>query len=312
MLTLNILKTHQACSKRVIGDLNTFNSNDQKSWDTMYSLVMDKKYAKNTRNFSRNIVGTPVDNGIAPIYVVPRVRAGPSYLSIPLIGVNNNDVQYCPISKGFPMQDVSSFTLGPIVGEGLCLVNAAFSKSICIAHIEGGGIVDFNRKNFWRRAKKPQHTVLAINDEQISVDGTVYNTQEWLRANECLWFPQWETWRRSVALCSKGDFHWTDGLGETISYRHGTNYLNFVQWKKECYIRPSYELLPQTEVFRFLQMLWAEHNIPLGLVHPKGISEVGEQPITHEFIRNMYDSPNIMCCQPYVVVGKLLNVPILP
>jgi len=87
-------------------------------------------------------------DGIAPIYVVPRIKTRPSYLSIPLIGVDINSVQYCPISKGFPMQDVSSFTLGPIVGEGLCLVNAAFSKSICIAHIEGGGFPDLKSNSF--------------------------------------------------------------------------------------------------------------------------------------------------------------------
>lgn len=81
------------------------------------------------------------------IYFIPRERGGPSYKSVPLEGVINDDVQYCPISKGYPMQDVSSFTLGPIVGEGLCLVNSAFSKSICIMHIEGGGKVDLKRKN---------------------------------------------------------------------------------------------------------------------------------------------------------------------
>ncbi|CAH6419195.1 Hypothetical protein HVR_LOCUS393 [uncultured virus] len=310
MLTLNILRTHNVSSKRIIGDFNTFDNKDQQSWDIMYSIVMDKKYAKNTRNFSRNITGVPFENGEAPIYVVPRIRTGPSYLSIPLIGVNIEHVQYCPISKGFPMQDVSSFTLGPIVGEGLCLVNAAFSKSICVAHIEGGGIVDFKRKNFWRRAKKPHLTILVIDNENILVDGIINNAQEWLRRNEHLWYPQWEIWRQSIALCSKGDFHWTDGLGETIAYHKDNRYLNFVQWKKECYIQPSYELLPQTTVFQFLQTIWRDNNIPLGLVHPKGMSDIGEYPITREFIRNMYDSSEIMCCQPYVVAGKLLDVPI--
>ena len=310
MLTLNVLRTHPACSHRVVGDLNTFNSDDPILWNTMYKVVMDKKYAKNTRNFSTGIVGTPVEDTIAPIYVIPRTRGGPSYLSVPLIGVNIEHVQYCPISKGFPMQDVSSFTLGPIVGEGLCLVNAAFSKCITIGHIEGGGSVDFKRKTFWKRSKNPHHNIVNINNEEISVDGVIYGTHEWLHNNENLWFPQWDLWRKSVAMCSKGDFHWTDNMGSVISYRKGTDYLNFIQWKKECYIRPSYELLPTTDVYKFLYTVWFEHNIPLGLVHPKARNEHGEQQITSDFIRNMYDSPDIMCCQPYVVAGRLMNVPI--
>lgn len=153
-------------------------------------------------------------------------------------------------------------------------------------------------------------TVLFVDSQTISVDSVIYNIHDWLRTNEHLWFSSWDTWRKSIALCSRGDFHWTDNLGEKITYRQGNNYLNFVQWKKECYIRPSYELLPNTEVYKFLHAIWAEYNIPLGLVHPKGLSDFGEHPITYEFIRNMYDSPDIMCCQPYVVAGKLLNVPI--
>lgn len=262
------------------------------------------------RNFSHIITGSPFVEGKAPIYIVPRIRGGPGYLSYPLIRVNMDDVQYCPISKGFPMQDVSSFTLGPIVNEGLCLVNAAFSKSICIGHIEGGGILDLKRKNFWRRSKNPDHIVLFIDKDQISVDGNICNTNIWLRQNEHLWYEQWNYWRKTIALCSKGDFHWTNGLGETLSYRYKDNYLGFVQWKKECYISPSYELLPQTEVFKFLQILWSKHNIPLGLVHPKGATEGGEHPITKEFIQNLYDSDNFMACMPYVIVGKLLDIPI--
>jgi hypothetical protein len=309
MLTLNVLRTQPASSNRFIGDFSTFNSNNPVIWETMYQLTIDKKYAKNTRNFSRKIVGVPFNNGIAPIYIVPRIRGGPSYLSIPLNGVNLDDIQYCPISKGFPMQDVSSFTLGPIVGEGLCLVNAAFSKSICIGHIEGGGIVDVNRKNFWKRAKTPHRIISSVNDDTISVDGTIFNIFEWLRNNEHLWLAQWDYWRKCIALCSNGDFHWTNNLDTTIAYRKGNEYLKFVQWKKECYIRPSYELLPHTEVYKFLYTIFVENNIPLGLVHPKALNG-SEDPITKEYIRNMYDSPDIMCCQPYVIAGKLLNVEI--
>lgn len=45
------------------------------------------------------------------------------------------------------MQGVSSFSLGPVVGEGLVVVNAAFSKVIYLQHLIGG-IVNYKRKNF--------------------------------------------------------------------------------------------------------------------------------------------------------------------
>lgn len=308
---LYILKGQCASSNRFVGDISIFdmNTNDE-FWGKIYGLIMDKKYAKGGRNFSQNIYGAPFTEGIAPIYLIPRERGGPSYLSVNLDGVDKNNVQYCPISKGFSMQNVSSFTLGPIVGEGLCLVNAAFSKCICIAHIEGNGKVNYKRKNFWARSKNPQHIIQYINDKYMLVDNIKVNIVDWLTSNKDLWFPEWEIWRRSIALCSMGDFHWCDNLGNVLKYKKGDKYMDFVEWKKECYIKPSYELLPHTDVYKFLHYVWKENNIPLGLVHPKAVLGEAEKPITVEYIRQLYDSPDDMCCQPYVVAGCLLNVPI--
>lgn len=300
----------KASKNRIVADLSLFENADPANWESCYDRIMEKKYKKNTRRFSYNIYGMPQDDNIAPVYVVPRIRAGPSYLQIPLRGIDLSHVQYCPISKGFSMQDVSSFTMGPIVGEGLCLVNAAFSKCVTVAHIEGGGILDLKRVNFWKRARKPKRNITIIDDESMIVDGVKNNIKVWLKENEQLWLTEWEKWRKSIALCSRGDFHWTDKMGETISYRYKSEYLDFVQWKKQCYIAPSYELLPKTTVFQFLKKVWSEHNIPLGLVHPKALSENGEEPVTREYIRFLFDSPDIMCCQPYVVVGLLFEVPI--
>lgn len=309
MLSLHVIRTYPASSHRVICDTSVCDSKSSALWNEAYKLTMDAKYAKGTRNFSRNITGVP-QALTAPIYLIPRERGGSGYLSVPLQGVERSHVQYCPISKGFSMQDVSSFTLGPIVGEGLCLVNAAFSKSISLAHIEGGGIVDLSRKNFWKKSRTPHREIEILGNGSMRVNGVEYDIHTWLRDNESLWFPQWDMWRRCIAMCSKGDFHWTDGMGPTISYRKGSDYLNFVQWKKKCYIEPSYELLPSTSVFQFLKTLWSQHNIPLGLVHPKATKGIAETPITVEDIRYLYDTENEMCCQPYVVAGCLLGVPI--
>jgi hypothetical protein len=243
------------------------------------------------------------------IYIVPRARAGPSYLDVELEGVDKTKVQYCPISKGYSMQDVSSFTLGPIVGEGLCLVNAAFSKMICLVHLEGGGAVDLKRKNFWKRSKNPGRK-LEFSDDILTVDGVDYNVYEWLANNEDLWYENWNKWRRSIALCSRGDFHWGDGLGEVVAYHNSKGkkdkYIDFVTWKKNCYILPSYQLLPDTEAFKFLKKLY-DKGIPLGLVHPMGMKLDPEKPLNRAAIENLYNCPHDMGCQPYVVAGLLLD-----
>jgi hypothetical protein len=280
-------------------------------WEQLYQAVMDPKYAKNTRKFSSKVLVSPKDE--ARLYVIPRIRGGSSYLTMPVAPDHHSELHYCPISKGFGMQDVSSFSLGPIVGEGLCLVNAAFSKSITVAHIEGGGVLNLNRKNFWQKARVPLRQVTPIDSKYMMVDGVRHEIAIWLRNNETSWYGEWDHWRRSIALCSKGDFHWTDGLGATLAYHNNigeqNKYINFVAWKLNCYIRPSYELLPQTSVFKFLQTL-VEKKIPIGLVHPKGFDEKIITPITAEYITQLFKNPNIMCCQPYVILGKLLNVEI--
>ena len=66
------------------------------------------------------------------IYVIPRQRGGSSYKDVELEFDDANDIQICPISKSYSMQDVSSFTLGPVIWHGLNIVNSAFSKYISI------------------------------------------------------------------------------------------------------------------------------------------------------------------------------------
>ena len=300
-------KTRAVAGGLTIGNIDLFDECVTAKWEAEYDRVMDNKYKKNTRNFRANLPELPSHPSKA-IYLIPRVRGGPSYKSVKLEGCDPEHVVYAPISKGFPMQDVSSFTLGPIVGQGLCLVNAAFSKSICVMHMEGGGTLDLKRKSFWKRAKKPLREIVVLDDEHIRVDGGRYNTHEWLETHEALWLDEWEKWRRHVAMASMGSFHWCDE-SSTIAYRHQGVYLDFVTWKKECYIKPSYDLLPSTKVFQFLKGAYKDGHV-LGLVHPMAISDHPEKPITKKLLRDIFDSPAEMCCQPFVVAGKLLGVPI--
>lgn len=296
--------------KRIIGNTQLVNTYDQQQWEAEYEKIMDKKYAKGTRKYNLEITGKVwTGQGNPPIFLVPRTRGGPSYKAMPLWGTTSEDVHYMAISKGYAGQDVSSFTLGPIVGEGLNLVNAAFSKSICIMHIEGGGTLDLKRKNFWHPSKAPTRNVKLLNETTIIVDGQGHNIFQWLKMNENLWLPEWEKWRRAIAMSSLGDFHWTD-KSPTIAYQHRGEYLDFVTWKKECYIKPSYQLLPQISVFQHLQKVWTTDRRPLALVHPKSHDSDVCYPITVEEISQLFNSPTEMCCQPYVVAGKLLGVPV--
>lgn len=279
-------------------------NSSKEEWETLYDTIMNPKYKKNTRNFSRVIHGHKT---LTPhIYLIPRIR-GTSYKNIHLTHDEPENIQFCPISKGYSMQNVSSFTIGPVVGEGLCLVNAAFSKAICIMHLCGGGRVNTARKNYWQSSKKPIRHIIMVNPTTLSVDGVEYNTYTWLDNNLDLWFDEWNTWRSYIALTSVGDFHWTD-KSDIVCYRAQDKYLNFVEWKKECYIKPAYDLLPQTDVFQFLKNMY-ESGISLGLVHPMGKDD-SYSPMTPEYIRALYDDPYDMSCMPYCVVGLLLGVSI--
>lgn len=297
-----------ASTHRFVADMSIFDSNNVEEWEKVYTDVLEKKYQKSHRNFTRKISGAPHSGkGEPPVYLIPRQRGGPSYKDVDLTGANVEDIMFMPISKGYPMQGVSSFTLGPIVGEGLCLVNAAFSKSICLFHLVGGGRVDLRSKNFWRSGK-PVREIEQLDEIHIEVDGETHVTHLWLEENEELWFEEWDKWRKHVALCSRGDFHW--GNGEDITYRRGDEYLTFVDWKKECYMRPSYDLLPSTPEFKFLMKAWKDERRAIGLVHPMARSGDAEEPVTRKWLRELFDSEEDMSCQPYVVVGRLLGVPI--
>lgn len=288
----------------VSGNIALFDNLDGDLWEEEYSTIMNKKYAKGTRHYSTHVeCNLYKGEGTPPLFIVPRVRGGPSYKTIPLEGVTPDEVYYALISKGFPMQDLSSFTIGPIVGEGLCLVNAAFSCCIGIMHIEGGGQLDLKRKNFWRRARNPERKIEILNDNSILVNGKKHSIIKWLSSHEDLWLEQWDLWRKHVAMASTGSFHWCEN---TLAYRHHDKYLDFVTWKRECYIQPSYKLLPKTDAYKFLRKVW-HGGKALGLVHPKGISEHPEQRITKEFITELYNSPTEMCCQPFVIAGLLLG-----
>ena len=87
--------------------------------------------------------------------------------------------------------------------------------------------------------------------------------------------------------------------------------MSFINWKKTCYIKPSYELFEQNNrVIEFLKNTYHKEKISLGLVHPKAKSCYKEKALKPTFITDLYDSPYEMACMPYVVAGYLLGVKI--
>jgi len=315
----------QASGHTVIGNTALFDSKPSvqlaTKWEEEYQRILDAKYKRGRRNYSTTLLRKEpvVAYENPPIFVVPRQRGGPSYKSIPLVhnGERIDDaskpgvVAYLPISKGYPMGDLSSFTLGPVVNGGLCVVNSAFSKIVCPFHLVGGK-VDLKAKGYWKKDKTPVHTVEVIDEYtrtsvgRMRVDGVVHDTLEWLTKHESEWKPEWEKWRRCVAMSSMGSFHW-DRSEVPIIFWDGKKYCDFVEWKKQCYILPAYELLEREAAYQYIVQL-RQNGYAVALVHPKGLNGI-EVPITSEYIRRLYDGVD-MCCLPYVVVGKLLGVPI--
>lgn len=307
----------KASTNRCVYDKSLFNTTNTKEWERAYRKTVNEKYRKNTKNYSTKIVGSYLCDD-PPIFLIPRERGGPSYYSVNVDYENypseeiKSKMQYCAISKGFGMQDLSSFVMGPFPGDGLCLVNAAFSKSIFPFHIEGGA-VDLNRKNFWRPFSKSKllHTIKLKNNNVI-IDNENVDIMDWLKNNEKEWKEEWNKWRMAVALCSMGNFHrgkCGNQYDDALCYYDNKieKYMTFLEWKKECYIKPAYEMLPSIKAYKFLSELRSK-GIPLGLVHPMAKSDEPEIAITKEYIRELYDSPHVMSCMPFVVAGKLLDV----
>ena len=290
-------------------------------WEDLYQEKYNgDKYKKNTKNFSKIIHGKPVEK--PNIYIIPRKRGGPSYKDVKLEYDNAEDIQFCPISKGFSMQDVSSFTLGPVVNHGLNIINSAFSKCIAIKHIDGSGSYTEKNKKYWKKNRKgPIRNIINITDDKMNVDGTVVDKIEWLEKNKELWYENWKKWHDSIRLNANG-INDTNDINDSndskviiycncIDNPNENIYMNFITWKKTCFIAPAYELFNKKDnkVIQFLKLLYCEKKISIGLVYPITKMREKEKAITPELIKYLYNSHEMtrMC---YVVAGYLLGIQI--
>lgn len=99
--------------------------------------------------------------------------------------------------------------------------------------------------------KKPLRIIIYKN-YQIFIDGISVNINNWLKKNENLWLNEWIKWSQAIALCNNYNVVWPfDSM--RVSFRFKEKYIDFITWKKECYIKPAFELLPETNAFKFLK-----------------------------------------------------------
>ena len=265
---------------------------------------MEVGFQKTSRNFSRKIMGRRMDD--PPIFVISR-RRGHSYKAIPLAGLSSQDVFYAPVSSGFSMQDASSYIMGPVVGEGLNLTNAAYSKIITVMHIQGGGRVDYRSKSFGKPGKAIRE-VQVTSPTTMLVDGSEVLIKTWLESNKALWFEEWNLWARSIAMCSRAEYRWGN-QSVRVGYWLNDQCVDFLHWKIECILKPSYRLLEESKSARFLKEVRAEGRTYC-LGPSFGAMTALGAPITVDLIKTLYQSSHSICGSAYVLAGYLLDVPI--
>src|SRR5437879_753647 len=92
------LKNHLSVSKsRKVADPSLFLSSDPDLWEKAYQQAIDPKYAKNTRHWNQALQGQKSSQGDPPIYIIPRLRAAPSYRKYMLVGADADDLHYACI-----------------------------------------------------------------------------------------------------------------------------------------------------------------------------------------------------------------------
>lgn len=131
----------------------------------------------------------------------------------------------------------------------------------------------------------------------MSVDGLVVNKKKWLEKNKVLVVRRIEKIARFDQNVSfpLGNFNW---FNNCVDDPDNNIYMDFVTWKKTCYIIPSYKLFNKKDnkVINFLKLLYKKKKISIGLVHPKGKLDKKEKGTTSKYIKFLYDSPEITIC----------------
>jgi hypothetical protein len=295
-------------------------SNNMQVWEEAYQKCVPFKYSKS--RYSPKKVDASEDKKEIPaprVYVIPRIRTQ-SY-KIPLEGVDDpTTIVYCPISKGYGMQGLSTFSLGPSCDPKnpfLVLVNGAYSKVIAVEHLEGKGCFDLKRKNFWKRARKPLFTIEMEGFDKIRVNQKLFDLSSWLNDNRQLWYPEWSKWSKHVTFYGEGSFHWSKT--PTVTYCNpylqedlqedskALQFIDFATWKQQYYIQPGLQLMESRWEWKYLVSLLKSGRV-IALTHPEGHAFPPQQPLQLSLLQELIDSKEDFCTMPYVVAFKLSSL----
>ena len=287
-----------------IADPVLFKSTDADVWNNAYRTVQNPKYKIGKRKYSKKIVGRTVTD--PKIYCVPR-RRGQSYKTKAFKEVrDNSDLYYCEASKGYRFGDLSSFAAGPIVGHGINVLSAVWSKRIFTSHIEGGHF-DITKPNFWAKPDRAScRRVEWICKNIIKVDGDKYTVNKWLKENMKEWYGEWKNWSEAIALCGEPTFKWMcnyDCIAWVINNKVRTD-------SKQCwfdtYVTWLYGIWDNLDTYSFVEDVMKVDKKSIVLVHPM-LSIDSDEPITRQVIHDHIDSGATMCA-PYCLMAKLLGM----
>lgn len=271
---------------------------DEETWKKIYKKVQNEKYAVGKRKYNKKIVGTETET--PKIYVVPR-RRGKSYKHFK----DENDTPlsdhayWCEASKGFRFGDLSSYTAGPIVGHGINVLSATWSKRVYALHLLGGKF-DINKKDFWDK-RKPKRKIV---DDKIVVDDQEYPINEWLTDNKDEWYSEWKKWSQAVALCGEPSFKWMSNYKNVCWIINNKIRFDFKVCWYETYVKWLHQFWETLDTFKYVKKVFDKRNIVL--VHPM-VGDYSKGPTTIEDIKARVKNNRIIEA-PWVLTSKLLGI----
>ncbi len=288
-----------AVKKRKIANLSLLDTTDKDTWMNAYNLVQVDRLKPGYYNYSKKLMGKPTQK--PTIHVVRRVRGGDSYKSVQLNDLDGNtipvnDIFWVPSSKGYSFSDISPYVIGPIIGHGINILNAVWSKHVTVGHLNGK--FNLNSKNFWKKSSKD----VDIDDIQ-----EIFNSKKW--------YIEWKKWSDHVALCGDPAFNWVDNMGLTIAYVKNKDvnintdsfYKNEKEFHRDTYEKWLSEAWDNLESFKYLYRRFTQDKVHIALIHPIISSEHDMSiPITAEYMEKWIQDGNLMNT-PMLLAMKLIS-----
>lgn len=277
---------------------------DEQIWKDTYNKVQADKYKPGYKKYSKDLKKYSPQKS-PEIYIVQRIRGGPSYKEQLNDIPNSEQFYYVEASKGYRFSDLSPYVAGPVIGKGINVLNTAFSGLISVQHIEGG-TVDLSKKYYWSNDKK--RDVELLENNMMLIDGILYNRYEWLESNTELWYDNWQEWNESIRLSGEPSFKWLS-TSDTVTWcleddSGNRKYYDYNEYMAETYGKYLNEYWDTSDTYHFVRKLLIEKRFTIVIVHPIVTWHDPEQPITIDYINDRIDEGHMMN-GPFVLAHKL-------